>query len=46
MEGTGNTKGVDADLADAEENLDETIGKAKAFSEARKCGIAVTEPLI
>ena len=28
MEGTGNTKGVDADLADAvtEENLDETIG--------------------
>ena len=44
MEGTGNTKGVDADLADAvtEENLDETIGKLKAFSEATGSVIAVT----
>lgn len=44
MEGTGNTKGVDADLADAvtEENLDETIGKPKAFSEATGSVIAVT----
>lgn len=44
MEGTGNTKGVDADLADAvtEENLDETIGKLKAFSEAAGSVIAVT----
>ena len=44
MEGTGNTKGVDADLTDAvtEENLDETIGKLKAFSEATGSVIAVT----
>ena len=44
MEGTGNTKGVDADLADVvtEENLDETIGKLKAFSEATGSVIAVT----
>ena len=44
MERTGNTKGVDADLADAvtEENLDETIGKLKAFSEATGSVIAVT----
>ena len=44
MEGTGNTKGVDADLADAvtEENLDETIEKLKAFSEATGSVIAVT----
>ena len=46
MEGTGNTKGVDADLADAvtEENLDETIGKLKAFSEATGSVIAVCYP--
>ena len=44
MEGTGNTKGVDADLADAvtEDYLDETIGKLKAFSEATGSVIAVT----
>lgn len=44
MEGTGNTKGVDADLTDAvtEENFDETIGKLKAFSEATGSVIAVT----
>ena len=44
IEGTGNTKGVDADLADAvtEENLDETIEKLKAFSEATGSVIAVT----
>lgn len=44
MEGTGNTKGVDADLADAvtEENLDEVIEKLKAFSKATGSVIAVT----
>ncbi len=44
IEGTGNTKGVDADLADAvtEENLDEIIKKLKIFSEATGSVIAVT----
>ncbi|MFR7794220.1 hydroxyethylthiazole kinase [Anaerobutyricum hallii] len=44
IEGTGNTKGVDADLSDAvtEDNLDETIKKLKAFSKATDSVIAVT----
>lgn len=44
IEGTGNTKGVDADLADAvtEDNLDETIKKLKAFSKVTGSVIAVT----
>ena len=44
IEGTGNTKGVDADLADAvtEDNLDETIKNLKAFSKATDSVIAVT----
>ena len=42
--GTGTTKGVDADLADAvtEDNLDETIKKLKAFSKVTGSVIAVT----
>lgn len=44
IEGTGNTKGVDADLSDAvtEDNLDETIKNLKAFSKATDSVIAVT----
>ena len=44
IEGTGNTKGVDADLSDAvtEDDLDETIKKLKAFSKATDSVIAVT----
>lgn len=44
VEGTGNTKGVDADQAEAvtEENLEEMITKIKAFSEETGSIIAVT----
>lgn len=44
MLGSGSTKGVDADVADkvTEENLNETIIKLKAFSEATGSIIAVT----
>ena len=42
--GSGTTKGVDADVADAvtEENLDQSIAFVKAFAEKMGCIIAVT----
>lgn len=42
--GSGTTKGVDADLADAvkEENLDEMVGFAKSFAEKTGAVIALT----
>ena len=42
--GSGNTKGVDADIADAvtEENLDKMIGFAKDFSKRKNCIVAIT----
>ena len=42
--GSGTTKGVDADLADAvdEENLDNMVAFAKAFAEREECIIAIT----
>lgn len=44
IEGSGTTKGVDADLADAvtEENLAETVEKLKKFAAAMHCVVAVT----
>lgn len=44
IDGSGTTKGVDADLADAvtEENLEETVAKLKAFSKSIGSVIAVT----
>lgn len=44
IDGSGTTKGVDADLADAvtEENLEETVEKLKAFSASIGSVIAVT----
>lgn len=44
IDGSGTTKGVDADLADAvtEENLEETVAKLKAFSKSIGSIIAVT----
>lgn len=44
IDGSGTTKGVDADLADAvtEENLEETVEKLKAFSKSIGSVIAVT----
>ena len=44
IDGSGTTKGVDADLADAvtEENLEETVTKLKAFSKSIGSVIAVT----
>ena len=42
--GSGTTKGVDADVADAvtEENLDEAVAFAKAFAEKANCVVAIT----
>lgn len=42
--GSGTTKGVDADLADAvdEQNLDNMVAFAKAFAEREECIIAIT----
>ena len=42
--GSGSTKGVDADVADAvtEENLDEAVAFAKAFAEKANCVVAIT----
>ena len=42
--GSGTTKGVDADVADAvtEENLDEAVAFAKAFSEKSGSIVAIT----
>ena len=44
IEGTGNTKGVDADIADrvTEENLDEAVAFVKKFAERTGSVIAVT----
>lgn len=44
IDGSGTTKGVDADLADAvtEDNLEETVEKLKAFSRSIGSVIAVT----
>ena len=42
--GSGTTKGVDADVADAvtEENLDEAVAFAKVFAEKANCVVAIT----
>ena len=42
--GSGTTKGVDADVADAvtEENLDEAVAFVKTFAKEAGCIVAVT----
>ena len=42
--GSGTTKGVDADVADAvtDSNLDKAVAFAKSFSSSKKCVVAIT----